>query len=250
MSDLVELLQARSGIVCAIGAGGKKTTLYALARQHPGRVALTTTVQNTFFPEDLPVEVIIDDAGALHARVSAVDEAVSVAYARHGSKAGRHAGVDPADIERIHDGCGFDVTLVKADGARMRWIKSPKPGEPIMPPGTTTAIMIVSARAINEKLGDRIAHRADRVAAVTGCAPGDIFTAQHLGRLMASGDGLLFGTAGIDVVPVINMVEGDERRVAAEAAARAALASTDRFDRVILSSMRDAAEPIVDVVER
>lgn len=250
MSDLVELLQARSGIVCAIGAGGKKTTLYALTRQHPGRVALTTTVQNTFFPEDLPAEVIIDDAGALHARVSAVDDAVSVAYARHGSKAGRHAGVDPADIERIHDGCGFDVTLVKADGARMRWIKSPKPGEPIMPPGTTTAIMIVSARAINEKLGDRIAHRADRVAAVTGCAPGDIFTAQHLGRLMASGDGLLFGTAGIDVVPVINMVEGDERRVAAEAAARAALASTDRFDRVILSSMRDAAEPIVDVVER
>ena len=76
MSDLVELLQARSGIVCAIGAGGKKTTLYALTRQHRGRVALTTTVQNTFFPEDLPVEVVIDDAGALRDRVSAVDEAV------------------------------------------------------------------------------------------------------------------------------------------------------------------------------
>jgi hypothetical protein len=67
---------------------------------------------------------------------------------------------------------------------------------------------------------------------------------------MASDDGLLSGIAGIDVIPVINMVEGDERRGEATAAARTALASTDRFDRVILSSMRDAAEPIVAVVER
>ena len=47
MDDFVDLLDARSGIVCAVGAGGKKTTLYALARRHPGRIALTTTVQNT-----------------------------------------------------------------------------------------------------------------------------------------------------------------------------------------------------------
>ena len=59
MNDLLDVLEAREGIVCAIGAGGKKSTLYALARHHPGKVAITATVYNTFFPADLDaVEVI------------------------------------------------------------------------------------------------------------------------------------------------------------------------------------------------
>ena len=74
--------------------------------------------------------------------------------------------------------------------------------------------------------------------------------ATYLYKVYASDDGLLSGIAGIDVIPVINMVEGDERRGEATAAARTALASTDRFDRVILSSMRDAAEPIVAAAKR
>lgn len=250
MSDLVSLLKARSGIVCAIGAGGKKTTLYALARRHPGRVALTTTVQNTFFPDDLPVETVLDNADALATRLAALPAATSVAYAGLGRKSDRHSGVDPVRIERFHREFGFDVTLVKADGARMRWIKAPKPGEPVMPASTTTALVIVSARALGEPLAGRIAHRPERVAAVTGCAEGESFTPEHMGRLMGSEDGLLRGTAGMSVVPVINMVDDAARRSAAEEAARAALASTPRFDRVILARMRDADDPIVDVVER
>lgn len=250
MSDLVDLLQARSGIVCAIGAGGKKTTLYALTRRHPGRLALTTTVQNTFFPDDLPVETVLDSADAITRRVRAVPAGSSVAYACLGRKPGRHAGLEPAEIERIHAECGFDVTLVKADGARMRWIKSPRPGEPIMPASTTTALVIVSARALGEPLTDRIAHRPERVAAVSGCAAGERFTPAHLGALLSSDEGLLSGTEGMSVVPIINMVDDESRRRPATEAARCALASTHRFDRVILASMREAHDPVVAVVDR
>ena len=41
--SLLDLLGARSGIVCAVGAGGKKTVLQHLAAAHPGRVAMTAT---------------------------------------------------------------------------------------------------------------------------------------------------------------------------------------------------------------
>lgn len=250
MSDLVELLQARSGIVCAIGAGGKKTTLYALTRRHPGRLGLTTTVQNTFFPDDLPVESVIDSADSLARRVGAVPRTRSVAYACVGQKPGRHAGLDPAEIERIHGDCGFDVTLVKADGARMRWIKSPRPGEPIMPASTTTALVIVSARALGEPLTDRIAHRPERVSAVSGCPQGEAFTPAHMGALLGSDEGLLSGTTGMNIVPVINMVDDEDRLGPAEEAARMALASTSRFDRIILASMRKVDDPVVAVIER
>ena len=42
---LLDLLAARTGLVCAVGAGGKKSTLYRLAEAHrlagTGRVGLT-----------------------------------------------------------------------------------------------------------------------------------------------------------------------------------------------------------------
>ena len=48
-SALLDLLDASTGVVCAVGAGGKKTLLNHLATTHPGRVALTTTVFMTCF---------------------------------------------------------------------------------------------------------------------------------------------------------------------------------------------------------
>ena len=46
--DLLDALGARRGMVCAVGAGGKKSTLYRLAEAHRAvgspSVALTTTV--------------------------------------------------------------------------------------------------------------------------------------------------------------------------------------------------------------
>ncbi len=40
-ASLLDLLDARAGIVCAVGAGGKKSLLRHLATAHPGRVAIT-----------------------------------------------------------------------------------------------------------------------------------------------------------------------------------------------------------------
>ena len=43
-------------------------------------------------------------------------------YAEPSSKPGRIGGVPPAVVAALHAAGAFDVTLVKADGARMRWI--------------------------------------------------------------------------------------------------------------------------------
>ena len=80
MPALIDALEAREGIVCAVGAGGKKSVLYQLAREHPGRFALTATVHVTEFPDDLPVEQVIgEDAVMEDAVLSSTSR--SVAYA-------------------------------------------------------------------------------------------------------------------------------------------------------------------------
>ena len=250
MTTLIDALGAHSGIVCATGAGGKKSVLYQLAREHPGRFALTATVHTTIFPDDLPVESVIDDDAALRERVLSADASRSVAYACPSTKPGRYAGV-PADIIRsLHDSGGFAATLVKADGARMRWIKAPAAGEPVLADGADLVIPVVSAKAIGEPLSERVAHRVDRVAKVTGVAPGETLTPEAVGRLLASGEGSLKGTAGTRVAPLINMVDNDFQEELARAAAEAAIAMTSRFDSVVLCCLRRPGRPVVTVVAR
>lgn len=248
MTALIDALDARSGIVCAVGAGGKKSVLYQLLREHAGRVAVTATVHTTGFPDDLPVRQVIDEDANLQARVLAVAGDTSVAYACPSNKPGRHAGAAPTTIRAIHDAGCFDATFVKADGARMRWIKAPAADEPILVPGADIVIPVVSARAIGEPLGERVAHRVDRVAAVAGVSPGEILTPEAVGRLLASEHGSLQQTAGARVAPVINMVDNDDKEELARAAAAAAIAMTSRFDRVVLCCLRRPERPVVAVV--
>jgi probable selenium-dependent hydroxylase accessory protein YqeC len=250
MMALIDALEARDGIVCAVGAGGKKSVLYQLALEHPGRFALTATVHTTEFTDELGLQCIIADDAGLRRQLRAADSSRSVAYACPSSKPGRHAGVTPETIRAIHREGGFAATFVKADGARMRWIKAPAANEPIVVPGADLVIPVVSARAIAEPLNERVAHRVDRVAAVTGVAPGERLSPEAVGRLLASGHGSLYRTAGGRVAPVINMVDNDDKEELAQAAATAALAATSRFDRVVLCCLRRPERPVVAVVTR
>lgn len=247
-TEFLDLLGARTGLVCAIGAGGKKTTLYALARNHPGRVAITASVFVTHFPPDLDAEVVVAPESRIAEDVinSSSDR---IAYACSSDKKGRYAGVAPATISDLHEQERFDVTYVKADGARMRWLKAPRMGEPVLVPGCDTVIAVLSARAIGEVLSERTAHRLELVEAVTGATRGTPFSAKHLASLFTRPDGLQKGTGNCNFVPVINMVDDAVLLDHAREAARIALASTSRFDRVILASMRRTDDPIVAVVE-
>ena len=202
------------------------------------------------FPGGFGLQSIVDDDAALRQRLRAADPGFSVGYACPSSKPGRYAGAEPATIRAVHDEGGFDATFVKADGARMRWIKAPAPDEPIVVPGADVVIPVVSARAIGEPLGERVAHRVDRVAAVTGVAPGENLTPEAVGRLLASEQGALYRAAGSRVAPVINMVDNDDQEELARAAAAAAIAMSSRFDRVVLCCLRRPERPVVAVVTR
>jgi probable selenium-dependent hydroxylase accessory protein YqeC len=251
---LLELLAARSGIVCAVGAGGKKSTLYRLAEAHrltgTARIGLTCTVTMGPPPRRLPDHQMITEPEALAAAVPGLAARHRLlAYAQPSPKPGRLGGLPVELIARLHAEGGFAVTLVKADGARRRWIKAPHEDEPVLPEGTTTLLPVLSARALGRPLDEAIGHRIERVAAVTGAAIGEPLTPLHLARLLTSERGALQRAGATTVVPVINMVDDEAARSGAREVAERALAATDRFERVVLASMI-AADPVVEVVAR
>jgi probable selenium-dependent hydroxylase accessory protein YqeC len=250
---LLDALAARRGLICAVGAGGKKSTLQRLAEAHlaagTARTGFTCTVMMAPPPANLGATPLIAEPDELAEQVpGAATRHRLVLYAQPSRKAGRLGGLPPELIARLHRRGGFIATLVKADGARMRMIKAPFDDEPVLPPGVTTVLPVVSARALGQPLSEAIAHRLERVAEVTGAATGERLSAIHLARLLASDRGALHGVGDALVVPVINMVDDEEHLAAAREVARRALVATDRFDRVVLAQMT-AAEPLVEVVE-
>jgi probable selenium-dependent hydroxylase accessory protein YqeC len=251
---LLDLLGAWRGIVCAVGAGGKKSTLYRLALAHRAvgtpRTALTTTVMTAPPPAPVAAERLLAGPDALHRQVPLLAERHALlAYAQPSPKPGRLGGVAPDLVASLHRAGAFSVTLVKADGARMRAIKAPGPDEPVLPPGVATLLPVVSARVFGCALDETIAHRPQRVAVITGALFGERLGPGHVARLLSSEQGALQHAGDALVVPIINMVDDATRLGLARQAAREALARTRRFDRVVLAAMT-AAEPIVEVVER
>jgi probable selenium-dependent hydroxylase accessory protein YqeC len=251
---LLEVLAAQRGVVCTVGAGGKKSTLYRLAEAHrvvgSARVGLTATVMVAPPPASLFGEPLVAPDDQLTRQLPELaTQRRLLAYARPSTKPGRLGGVAPEMVAELHRCCGFTVTLVKADGARMRLIKAPADDEPVLPPGATTVLPVVSAQALGRPLSPAVAHRLDRLVAITGAVPGEPLAPVHIARLLASDAGALQHAQKATVVPIINMVDDDSARDAARAAAREALAMTRRFDRVVLAAMT-AADPLVEVVVR
>jgi probable selenium-dependent hydroxylase accessory protein YqeC len=245
------VLEARSGLICVVGAGGKKTTLHRLVEAHLAagtvRIGLTCTVAMAPPPKWLGEPVIAARAELRDALDRLGRDRRVVVYAQPSAKPGRIGGVPPEDLARLHDEGRFEVTLIKADGARMRWIKAPAVGEPVLPPGVATVLPLVSARVFGQPLSEAVAHRLEHVTAVTGARAGEPVTPEHVARLLTSEQGALQGVGGATVVPIINMVHDQTTRQAARAAARLALATSARLAKVVLASMI-APDPVVEVV--
>ena len=252
MTALLQALGITRGIVAAIGAGGKKSLLYAIAAEAPGRVAWTATVHTPRPPRWADMEINVESAEALIRQAASETGARVRAFLQPSAKTGRVAGLGPEEVEALHDAGDFDLTLVKADGARMRGIKAPKPGEPVLPKSTAKVLVVVSAAVLGQSLDERIAHRPDRIAEITGLEIGQPIGPEHFARLFSADNGLLQGTRPFDVCAVINQVDDDRRQRAAEAAASAMLAASPVLDRVVLTRLGPAceADPVVGIVPR
>lgn len=247
--DLLDLFFARSGVVCIVGAGGKKTTIYRIISRHSGRVAVTSTVYTPPYRARLGAHVVIAPEAELKEKVvRACRQHRRIAYGQPSDKVARVRGVTPACLSAIHVEARFDLTLVKADGARLRWAKAPAEDEPCVPDRYDTLITVVSVRALDMPLSSDVVHRPEQFARIAGMRQNERISPVHLARLLSSADGALKAADDATVVALINMVESRDQQRLARAIAEQALELNPRLRRVVVAAMvRD--EPIMDVIE-
>lgn len=247
---------AAGDTTCFVGAGGKKTSIYALAARLD-RAVVTATVRIPIFdPHVSHVEVTEDPLAALESVVAVGDGTqrgpgdFPLGLVPEREFEDRYRGYDPETVSALaaaHDG----PVLVKADGARMREFKAPGDHEPRIPASADAVVPVASARVVGQPLTDETVHRPERVADVAGVAVGDEVTPGVVASVLASEAGGRRGVPpGATTIPLLNKVDGDAEDAAAREVADRVLESTDadRVPRVVLARM--ATPEVVTVVER
>ena len=194
LSDLINLPE--HPLVSLVGAGGKTTTMYTLARElaQQGKRVITTTTTQIFAPAPDETEKLIIEAetSTLLNKVKAAWEHYRrITVATSINERGKLMSL-PLDIPaQLLQAGGADVVLIEADGARHHMIKAPAEYEPVVPLETNVALLLMSAEAINQPLSEEIAHRPERIATVAGINPGDTLTPGVIAHLMTSEQGAL-----------------------------------------------------------
>lgn len=241
--DLVSALDAASGTTCVVGAGGKKTTLYALANRLD-RAVVTATVRIPIFDAHVRRVIVTDDP--VVAVRSTDDWPVGVVPERERSD--RYRGYDTAVVDDLAGSGVADAVLVKADGARNRLFKAPGECEPQVPSCADTVVPIASVHAVGEPLSADSVHHPEAVAAITGLEQGERIRAADVAAVLASDEGGLKGVPkDATVVPLLNMVDDETLEATAREIASGVLARAD-VERVVLARM-NATDPLVAVID-
>lgn len=245
--DIVTALDAGEGLICVVGAGGKKTTMYTLSTRLE-RAVLTATVRIPIFDTHVEQVFVTDDPVDALSTVDAWP--VGVVPSREGED--RYQGYESTVVDTIVDAGRAATVLLKADGARMRWLKAPNEHEPQLPDGADTVVPIASARVVGKPLSEEHVHRPERVAELTGRTLGDTLTAEDVAAVLGSGRGGLKDVPrGAVAIPLINMVDTASLEAVGREIAQNVLDRTDRryVPRVVLARMADENEPLVAVIE-
>jgi probable selenium-dependent hydroxylase accessory protein YqeC len=194
LCDLIHL--PSSPLISIVGAGGKTTTMYTLASElaQRGKRVITTTTTQIFYPEPGETDTLIvaSETSVLLQKIrEAWRQYHRVTVAGTVLRTDKLAGLQPEQPHELLLKSGADIVIVEADGARHRMIKAPAEHEPVIPMQTNVALLTMSAEAINQQLSDKIAHRPERVAMVTGIHVGDVLSPIAIARLITSEQGAL-----------------------------------------------------------
>ncbi|MFQ3320841.1 MAG: putative selenium-dependent hydroxylase accessory protein YqeC [Natronomonas sp.] len=230
------------GVVAVVGAGGKKSTLYALAAELD-RAVVTASVRIPPFEGQVERLAVTDDPATVVEDNDAWP--LGLVPGRDGDRE-RYLGYDPATIDALAEAIDVPI-LVKADGARTRWFKAPDVDEPQIPDSASVVVPVASVKAVGEPLSEEHVHRPERIAALTDREIGDDIQPEDVVTVLTHEDGGLKGVPDdACIVVLLNMVDDEEL----EATARGIggdLLDYVAINRVVLGRMDNGR--VVDVLE-
>ena len=173
-------------LVALVGAGGKTSTLYALARQgvDKGKKVVITTTTHILPHPALPL------AGSLEELAALLADHPAATWGRYALPDKLSGGGPPAEALAV-----ADLVLAEADGARLHPLKAPADHEPVIPPETHAVVALAGLDCIGRAIG-AICHRPERVCALLGVGMDHVLTPADVAAVLSHPQGGRKGVGG------------------------------------------------------
>lgn len=216
MTSLREsLMLTEGGVVSIVGAGGKTSLMFRIARElsQAGESVLTTTTTKILMPgKDQSSKVIVSDSLAEFLsksgmvikddpHITAASEVLTAMFdvqSRQTNMDHRRKliGFQPEFIDAVYNAGVFNWILVEADGAAGKPLKAPDPHEPVIPKSTARLIGILGLDGVGKPLDNEWVFRPHRFAEITGLSEGDIINAADCVISIIHESGIMKGAPG------------------------------------------------------
>jgi len=193
------LLSGNGGVISLVGAGGKTSLMFRIAREvsNAGESVLTTTTTRIMWPDKKQSSEIF-----LAATPKLVLEKASVlmknnlhltAASARVADGEKLVGFESAAIDELQRSGRFRWIVVEADGAANKWIKVPAAHEPVIPKCTDRLIGVVGLKAVGKPLTAQWVFRPEHYSKLTGLEPGMPVTVESVATSILDPEGILKG---------------------------------------------------------
>ncbi len=239
------------GVVSLVGAGGKSSLMYSLARElvAAGKRVLTTTTTKIFMPSSVesPVtilskipEEIIEKAEILLGENSHLT--VGSEYLQIHDKLN---GLEPSVIEYIRHANLFDFIIIEADGADRKSLKACASHEPVVPLFSDYIVALVGLDVVAKPLAEEWVFRPTIFSRITGLKLMQSVTESAIASLMLHDMSSIIATGPRSKkIAFLNKADNLKALKAGERIA-AFLQKRGRgiFHRIVIGELR--AEPVI-----
>ena len=195
--------------IAVVGAGGKTTVVFQLARQVKGKAGVTTTTHLGTDQLDLADRhFILDDDGELEPSTW-LENKVSLLTGDR-TPDDRMRGPSSEAMDEIVKLAGEKrvSVIVEADGARSHPIKAPGENEPVIPPWVDAVIVVIGLSAIGKTLSAKWVHRPEQFARLSAIPMDNLITLEGTVRMLLDPEGGLKGIpAGSSKIALFNQAD-------------------------------------------
>jgi probable selenium-dependent hydroxylase accessory protein YqeC len=206
------------GVISLVGAGGKTSLMFRLARElsRQGDAVLSTTTTKIYTPSRKQSSVVMISESpkdlAIEARKILGRKSHISAASRPIPFQNKLEGFSPETIDQIWQSGVFRWIVVEADGAAGKSIKAPAGHEPVIPQCSKWVIGIVGLKAVGKPLTEKWAFRSQLVSKITGLAQGASINESAIAEILTNANGIMKGfPAQAKRYAFLNQADSQER---------------------------------------
>jgi probable selenium-dependent hydroxylase accessory protein YqeC len=193
---VIDLALKERELIALVGAGGKTTLMYALAREllSLNHKLITTTTTKIYPPDQGQSPALVLGGKEVFPEIKkALGQYGHLTWAAAKAPNNKLAGVSLSEVSTLWSSGLANFLIVEADGSAQRPIKAPEVFEPVVPEETTLFLSVVGLSALNRPLNEDNAFRPEIISRLTGIPLNAPMTLEAIAQLLVHPQGGLKG---------------------------------------------------------